>query len=123
MHWETCSKALLDRAVRRLRLGKLSFPYEQQFPAEYRSLIPPRLAVRDALRLEAVARSGRVAVDLRPPFAGLDEEHCRVQVYSARERGLDETMSFLQNLNLRVIDQIQFKVELGGRRYFIRSFP
>ena len=122
MHWETCSRALLDRAVRRLRLGKLSFPYEQGFPAEYRSLIPPRLAVRDALRLEAVVLSGRVAVDLRPPVAGLDEAHYRVQVYSARERGLDEIMPFLQNLNLRVIDQIQFKVELGGRRFFIRSF-
>jgi len=73
MHWETCSRALLDRAVRRLRLGKLSFPYEQGFPAEYRSLIPPRLAVRDALRLEAVVLRGRVAVDLRPPVAGLDE--------------------------------------------------
>jgi glutamate dehydrogenase len=39
-----------------------------------------------------------------------------VQVYSAWERGLDEIMPFLQNLNLRVIDQIQFKVDLGGRR-------
>ena len=66
--------------------------------------------------------SGRVAVDLRPPVGGLDEAHYRVQVYSARERGLDEIMPFLQNLNLRVIDQIQFKVELGGRRFFIRSF-
>ena len=122
MHWETCSRALLDRAVRRLRLGKLSFPYEQGFPAEYRSLIPPRLAVRDALRLEAVVLSGRVAVDLRPPVVGLDEAHYRVQVYSAWERGLDEIMPFLQNLNLRVIDQIQFKVDLGGRRFFIRSF-
>ena len=122
MHWETSCKALLDRAVRRLRLGKLSFPYEQGFPAEYRSLIPPRLAVRDALRLEAVARSGQVAADLRPPVAGLDEAHYRVQVYSARERGLDEIMPFLQNLNLRVVDQIQFKVEPGGQRFFIRSF-
>lgn len=122
MHWQTCSKILLDRAVRRLRLGTLSFPYEQGFPTEYRSLIPPRLSVRDALRLEEVASSGRAAVDLRPPFAGLDEAHCRVQVYSARECGLDEIMSFLQNLSLRVNDQIQFKVELGGRRFFIRSF-
>jgi glutamate dehydrogenase len=122
MHWETSCGALLDRAVRRLRLGKLSFPYEQGFPAEYRSLIPPRLAVRDALRLEAVARSGQVAADLRPPVAGLDEAHYRVQVYSARERGLDEIMPFLQNLNLRVVDQIQFKVEPGGQRFFIRSF-
>jgi hypothetical protein len=105
-----------------LRLGKLSFPYEQGFPAEYCSLIPPRLAVRDALRLEAVVLSGRVAVDLRPPVVGLDEAHYRVQVYSAWERGLDEIMPFLQNLNLRVIDQIQFKVDLGGRRFFIRSF-
>lgn len=122
MHWETCCRALLDRAVHRLRVGKLSFPYEQGFSSEYRSLIPPRFAVRDVLRLEAVVRSGSETVDLCPPVAGFDETYYRVQIYSARERGLDEIMPFLQNLNLRVVDQIQFKVKLGGRRFFIRSF-
>jgi len=122
MRWETVCGALLDRAVRRLRLGALSFPYEHGFSAEYRSLIPPSLAVRDALRLEAVVRNGREAVDLRPPVAGLDEANYRVQVYGACERGLDEIMPLLQNLSLRIVDQIQFKVELGSRRFFIRSF-
>ena len=122
MLWETCCSALLNRAVRILRAGKLSFPYEQGFSAEYRSLIPPRGAIRDALRLEAVVRDGRVVADLRPPVARLDEVHNRVQVYSAGELGLDEIMPFLLNLGLRVVDQIQFKVDLGGRRFFIRSF-
>jgi len=112
----------LERAARRLRLGQLSFPYEQGFPDEYRSLIPPAFAVRDVLRLEAVARSGRAAADIRRPVAGLKDAHYRIQVYSARERRLDEIMPLLQNLNLHVADQIQFKVEPGNRQFFIRSF-
>lgn len=121
-HWESRCKALLDRAVRRFNLGKLSFPYERGFPAEYRSLLPPRVAVRDALQMETMVRSGRETVDLRRPAAGRDEAHCRVQVYGERERSLDEIMPFLRNLNLHIIDQIQFKIAIGGHRFFIRSF-
>jgi hypothetical protein len=61
MPWEDCLRTLLDRAVRGLRVEKLSFPYERGFSAEYRSLVSPRLAMRDVFRLEAVARSGRYA--------------------------------------------------------------
>lgn len=120
--WEQRCRTLLDRAARRLHLDALAVPYEQGFSAEYRALMPPRLAVRDALRLEAVARGGREVVDLRSPIAGFDGQHYRMQVYGACERSLDEVMPYLQNLNLRVVDQIQFKVDFGDRRFFIRSF-
>jgi glutamate dehydrogenase len=122
MNWETSLKNLIDRAVRTLRLERPSIPYEQGFSPEYRSLIAPRFAVRDVLRLEAVARSGREAVDLRPPVAGVDDRHCRVQVYGVRERGLAEIMPLIQNMGVTVIDQIQFKLEVDARHFFIRSF-
>jgi hypothetical protein len=34
-------------------MGKLSFPYERGFSEQYRSLVPPRLAMRDVFQLEA----------------------------------------------------------------------
>jgi len=122
MCWETDLRTLLDRAARKLRLAPLSFPYERGFPPEYRSLVAPRVAVRDALGLEAAVRSGRDVADLHPPFAGFDDPHCRVQVYGARERRLAEIMSLLQNMGMAVADQIQFKLTLDGRRLYIRSF-
>jgi glutamate dehydrogenase len=122
MLWETSCRTLLDRAVRLLRMERLSFPYEKGFSAEYRALIAPRDAVRDALRLEEVVQGGQVVADLHSPIASLDEIHTRVQVYSPGELSLDEIMPLLQNLGLRIVDQIQFKVEIGGQRFFIRSF-
>jgi glutamate dehydrogenase len=100
-------------------MEKLSFPYERGFSAEYRSLVPPRLAMRDVFRLEAMARSGRDAVDMRRSNDGAPFQ---IKVYGARERGLDELMPLLQNIGLRVLDQIQFKMTLEGARFFIRVF-
>ena len=122
MDWETDLRTLLDRAVRTLRGGQLSFPYENGFSPEYRSLVAPRFAVRDVLGLEAAARSGREVADLRPPLTGFDDRHCRVQVYGMQERNLAEIMPLLQNMGLVVGDQIQFKLALNDRRFFIRSF-
>jgi len=101
-------------------MGQLSFPYERGFSAEYRSLVSPRLAMRDVFRLETVARTGRDAADLRK--FGDGDALCQIKVYGACERGLDELMPLLQNLGLRVRDQIQFKITLEGAHFFIRVF-
>lgn len=100
----------------------MSFSYETAFSPEYRSLVIPRFAVRDVLGLDAAARSGREVADLRPPLAGFDGKHCRVQIYGSHERNLAEMMPLLQNMGLIVGDQIQFKLALNDDRFFIRSF-
>ncbi len=100
----------------------MSFPYENGFSPEYRSLVAPRFAVRDVLGLEAAARSGREVADLRPPLTGFDGKHCRVQIYGLQSRNLAEIMPLLQNMGLIVADQIQFKLALNDDRFFIRSF-
>ena len=46
----------------------------------------------------------------------------QIKLYGARERGLDELMPLLQNIGLRVLDQIQFKITFEGARFFIRVF-
>ena len=71
--------------------------------------------MRDVFKLEAVARSGRNAVDMRRSG---DDAPFQIKFYGARERGLDELMPLLQNMGLRVLDQIQFKITLEGARFF-----
>src|SRR5208283_1711040 len=93
MPWEDSLRILLDRAVRRLGLDKLSLPYERGFSAEYRSLVSPRLAMRDVFRLEAIARGGRDSADLRR--SGDGDALFHIKVYGARERGLDQGCSTL----------------------------
>ncbi len=73
----------------------------------------------DVFQLEAVTRSGREAIDMRRSGGGA---LFQVKVYGACERGLDEMKPLLQNLGLRVLDQIQFKVKLEDYRFFIRVF-
>ena len=120
MPWEDSLRILLDRAVGRLGVGKLSLPYERGFSAEYRLLVSPRRAMRDVFRLEAIARGGRDTADLRR--SGDGDALFQIKIYAAREHGLDELMPLLQNLGLRVRDQIQFKITLEGAHFFIRVF-
>jgi glutamate dehydrogenase len=119
MQWEAKLRNLLDRAFRKLRLERLPLGQEGGFPAEYRLLVPPRRAVRDVLRIEEAARIGRESVELRPPIG---EARHQLRIYGLQERSLDQVMPILQNLGLRVADQIQFKVTFCGKLFFVRSF-
>jgi glutamate dehydrogenase len=92
------------------------------FSPEYRALVPPSLAARDALSLGAVLAAGGDRTDLWEPHAELGDGRYRLQLYGDRERSLDEVMPFLENLGLKIFDQIPFRLEAGGRRLFIRSF-
>jgi glutamate dehydrogenase len=122
MPWERSFRTFLDQAAREFHQIAPTFPYEQAFSAEYRALIPPQLATRDAFKVEKVIRSGREAVDLWEPDGQLGDPFHRLQLYSLRERSLDEIIPILQDLNLRVVDQVQFKVEIAAQRVYIRSF-
>ena len=122
MPWEATLRTLLDRGIRRLKLGRLSLPYEEGFPPDYRAMVPPRLAVRDVLRLEWAIRSGRDALDLRPPTAGDSGAFHRLAVYSVKPHDLDAIIPLLRNLGLRIVDQIQFAIRIEHRQLFIRKF-
>jgi glutamate dehydrogenase len=122
MQWDVDFRRKLDRALRRLRLGPLSFCDERCFPDDYRARMSPRYVMRDVLRLESVARSGEEAFDLRPAVGAPADAPRRILVYSARPHTLDEILPLLRHLRLRVLDQIQFVVSLEGRQFFIRDF-
>lgn len=78
--------------------------------------------MRDALRLDALLREGGESFDLWEPRPELGDTHYRVQLYGDRERSLDEVMPFLQNLGLRVIDQVSFRLPAASGSLFLRSF-
>jgi glutamate dehydrogenase len=122
MPWERNFRIFLDQAARELHQVPPSFPYEQAFSAEYRALVPPHLATRDAFKVEQVVRTGQDAVDLWEPDRQLGDSFHRLQLYGLRERSLDEIIPILQDLNLRTIDQVQFRMEIGTQRIYIRSF-
>jgi glutamate dehydrogenase len=91
-------------------------------PPAYTALTPPGLAARDVLRLGALTEDNPTAVDLwRDPRQSPAGAH-RLQVYSLSGMELDRILPLLQNLHLRVLDQMAFEFLLDGRACQIRSF-
>ncbi len=121
MDWETTLQEFLNRAARKLRLKPPLYSIEHAFPASYRSFVSAQRAGRDLLFLGAAAIRGRDVVDVRRQIDGPDARH-EIRIFSMRERPLDELLPILQNLGLRIVDQVQFKIALESERTFIRSF-
>lgn len=91
-------------------------------PPAYTALTPPSLAARDALRLNALTDASSAAADLwRDPRQSPAGTY-RLQVYSLSSMDLDRILPLLQNLHLRVLDQMAFDFLLDGRASHIRSF-
>lgn len=92
------------------------------FPAEYRAIVPPALAVRDARRLRDLLQSGRDQFDFWEPRPELGDGQFRLQYYGDPVRSLDELMPLLANLGLRISDQVAFRLSSDSRRLCLRSF-
>jgi glutamate dehydrogenase len=118
--WELKLRQLLERSLGKRDGGALWRKYRSAFSADYRLSMPPRYAAKDLLQLETVLRSKDMCIDLLSPCQ--NHKHYRLQFYSDRERFLDEYLPALANLNLRLIDQVQFAVSIDGVTLFIKSF-
>ena len=111
----------LRRAGRRSGLN-LSGEALDALPKSYRYLVPARRAARD-LALIAANQSENEIVELRPLRGpGADVARYEVRLIGAKDHALDELLPMLQNLGLRVADQIQFALNLSIGPRFIRSF-
>ncbi len=119
--WDVVVRDFLRRAGRRSGLS-LSGEALDALPKTYRYLVPARRAARD-LALIAANQSENEIVELRPlrgPGTGV--ARYEVRLIGARDHALDELLPMLQNLGLRVADQIQFALNLSIGPRFIRSF-
>ncbi|MFK5949085.1 MAG: NAD-glutamate dehydrogenase, partial [Methylococcales bacterium] len=94
--------------------------YQAAFSADYQSLMPPRYAISDIVSIETTLKTQKSQVGLLKPCTKKD--HYRLHFYSLEHRFLDEYFPIIGNLNLRVIDQVQFPLEVKGSKVFIKSF-
>ncbi|WP_018407223.1 NAD-glutamate dehydrogenase domain-containing protein [Methylocystis rosea] len=119
--WDSVVRDFLRRAGRRSGLN-LSGEALDALPKAYRYLVPARRAARD-LALIAANQNESEIVELRPLRGpGVGDARYEVRLIGAKDHALDELLPMLQNLGLRVADQIQFALNLSIGPRFIRSF-
>jgi glutamate dehydrogenase len=118
--WQETLKALSIRALDKETGRHLWQKYHALFPADYQKLISPRYALNDILQLERLIASNCESISLLKPYS--NQPHYRLHFYSLQERYLDEFIPVLENLHLRVMDQVQFTFALEGVKATIKSF-
>jgi glutamate dehydrogenase len=120
--WEEKLRLLLLRGDKGGSDGnRLWHKFAKAFPHEYRDLIHPRFAVRDVHAVEQLLETGEDGFDLWGPFQERHEFY-RLQFYSLKESCLNELMPFLENLNLTVVDEVDFNLEIEEKTVYIKSF-
>jgi glutamate dehydrogenase len=118
--WQDGLKALAIRALGKQTGKRLWQQYHELFPPEYQALISPRYALNDILHLGRLIASQNESIALLKPCP--NHPHYRLHFYSLQERYLDEFIPVLENLHLRVMDQVQFTFVLDGIAATIKSF-
>jgi glutamate dehydrogenase len=118
--WADTLAELLGYAVDEQEAAALWQKYAGAFSTDYQELISPQSALNDILHLEALSDDGRQRVSMVEPAAG--DSGYRLHFYSLSEHYLDEFIPVLENVNLRVIDQVQFGIPTAGRPATIKSY-
>jgi glutamate dehydrogenase len=118
--WQLKFRRLLERALSKDKGVRLWQRYLGVFTSDYQALMPPHYAVKDLLFMEEVFKNSRQCVNLLKPYR--NSQHYRLHFYSLEEYFLDEYLPVLENLNLRVIDQVQFSFSVSGEKIYIKSF-
>lgn len=95
--------------------------YIKTFSKDYRSRTHPRFAVRDVRNVEQLLREEQDSFDIWGPFHEQDDFY-RLQYYSLQESYLNDLMPFLENLDLCVIEEVDFSLNVSDERVFIKSF-
>jgi len=110
--WQEQVKAIAVRALGEQSGIALWQHYHEHFPAEYQLLISPRYALNDMLQLEQAKKTQRPGLSLIR--RNQQQKDFRLHFYSLQERYLDEFIPVLENVSLRVIDQVQFIFHIGS---------
>jgi len=118
--WPIALQRIAERALGKQAGQSLWQKYHAAFSAEYRALVSPRYALKDMLNLEQITSSNNQCISLLNP--GRQVEHYRLHFYSRQPRYLDEYIPVLENMYLRVMDQVQFSITVDGITLFIKSF-
>ncbi|HEY8218627.1 MAG TPA: NAD-glutamate dehydrogenase domain-containing protein [Methylobacter sp.] len=129
--WPIALKHIAERALGEQAGHQLWQKYHTAFSAEYRALVSPRYALKDILHLECILASDNQSFLSLPAFywqrisllnPSKRVGQYRLHFYSSQQRYLDEYIPVLENMHLRVMDQVQFSVIVDGVTLFIKSF-
>ncbi len=118
--WQARLKKFAVRCLGEQTGGQLWQKYHGLFRLDYQTLISPRYALNDILHLERLITSNCESVSLVKSYP--NHPHCRLHFYGQQERYLDEFIPVLENLHLRVMDQVQFTFVIEGVDVTIKSF-
>ena len=118
--WAVSFQQIAERALGKEAGKQLWQKYQTAFPIGYQTLVSPRYALKDILHLEQLTNPKHQGISLLKPYQGID--HYRLHFYSQQEHFLDEYIPVLENMHLRVMDQVQFPITVDGATQFIRSF-
>ncbi|SEA15814.1 glutamate dehydrogenase [Desulfuromusa kysingii] len=120
MPWKLKFRALLEK-----NFAEDSFStwerYSKAFNKDYRARTHPRFAVRDVYNIEKLLHDKRDAFDLWGPFHE-DDDYYRLQYYSFSRSYLNDLMPFLQNLDLRVLHEVDSDLLVDTSKIYIKSF-
>ena len=111
---------ITERALGQETGKQLWQKYQSALPVGYQALVSPRYALKDILHLEQLTKPKHQSISLLKPYKVI--KHYRLHFYSQQERFLDEYIPVLENMHLRVMDQVQFSITVDGATQFIRSF-
>lgn len=95
--------------------------YHNAFCDDYRSRIHPRFCARDITQLESLLSTSVEQVEMWGPVGGA-KPSCRLQFYSMKQSYLNEMMPILVNLDLTIIDEVDFALTIDGHELYIKSF-
>lgn len=118
--WLETLKKFTARALSPQQESSLITKYADLFSVEYQSLISPCHALKDILQLEQVLSVKQQQVGLLK--SDPNQAYFRLHFYSLHTCYLDEFIHVLENVNLRVLDQVQFSCVIGDRLLTIKSF-
>jgi glutamate dehydrogenase len=118
--WIFSFRQIAERALGKKTGKQLWKKYQSAFPIGYQAHVSPRYALKDILHLERLTTPENQGISLLRPYNEID--NYRLHFYSQQERFLDEYIPVLENMHLRVMDQVQFPITVDGGTQFIRSF-
>jgi len=118
--WQHSLQKLIRRTCKKQESAALWVKYQAVFLEDYQRSLPPRYALRDIFSIEKTLQTRAEQVALINPAR--EKNHYRLHFYSLEQRFLDEYFPILANLNLRIIDQSQFSLDIETERVFIKSF-
>jgi len=88
--------------------------YEEAFPSSYRERFNPQTAIYDIGKIEEVRETGNTGMNLYRPIEAPEEE-LRFKIYHAgKPLPLSEAIPVLENMGLKVIDEIPHRVVPAG---------